>query len=308
MSHGSLGHQFKRALQATDGLGKSRHRAKSGPRAKEYIYSIRTLRDYIKIGFHFANFIYQNYPEIKLARQVRPEMALDYMYWCQDLRGNAPGTLGRKAAAIRKLDHGLRRKRWRSRSSPALLSRSDWSGSHSPARPEKRYSPFEAVAIEQDLYERDQQVGQVIRLMRIAGLRIREAVSLLSSSIDPITGTLQLTKRDRTKGGRPRFVTLDPQHHHFLMELKRQGEANPNGRVFQAMKSLRMRVYVAVRDSCRRQGIEMQGLHGFRKSYAQTLLVSKLAAGEEETVALMDVSKALGHSRLDVLKHYISND
>lgn len=307
MSHGSLGHQFMRAFQSIEGLGRSRHRAKQNTSAGTRIYGIRTLRDYIKIGYHFATFISDNYPEVKLARDVRPEMALDYMYWCRDVTDNAPGTLGRKASAIRKLDHGLRQRRWLPLDAPPLLSHYVWSGRHSPARPEWRYTPSEAVLIEQDLYRRDRQLGQVVHLMRAAGLRIREAVSIQADSIDPDTGTLHLTKRDGTKGGRPRVVTLDPPYRTFLTKLRKQGRLNSNGRVFQSVTSLRTRVYVAVRDSCQRQGIEMQGLHGFRKTYAQTLLASKLSAGEDDTEAMMDVSKALGHGRLDVLKHYVTS-
>ena len=71
------------------------------------------------------------------------------------------------------------------------------------------------------------------------------------------------------------------------------------------MGSLRTRVYVAVRDTCRREDIEMKGLHAFRKTFAQVLLAKELVDGEAEEDAMMTVSEALGHGRLEVLKHYV---
>lgn len=61
----------------------------------------------------------------------------------------------------------------------------------------------------------------------------------------------------------------------------------------------------AIRQACDRLGVEYYGTHGFRKGWAQETFQTLLAEGLDRREAGWQVSQALGHGRLDVLRHYL---
>jgi integrase len=80
--------------------------------------------------------------------------------------------------------------------------------------------------------------------MWVTGLRVREASYLKAGDIDLDQRALSLNEDDnssRTKGGRPRPVTFEPERKAFLEQLIRPGDKNPTGHIFRDRRRLSVR-------------------------------------------------------------------
>ena len=81
-------------------------------------------------------------------------------------------------------------------------------GFHSDPRPVP-YGEGEADRIVAYVKERDPQVGLLLELMRVAGLRVSEAAFLRIYDMDLAAMTITLKGAvNHTKGGRPRQITI----------------------------------------------------------------------------------------------------
>lgn len=80
-------------------------------------------------------------------------------------------------------------------------------------------------------HARDPQTADVVKLQRIAGLRISEAVLLRGEDIDVKTCTVHPVKG--TKGGRPRTIQVKETCVDVLTRLKRRADNHRDGYIFQ---------------------------------------------------------------------------
>ncbi len=301
-NYGSPVRQCEQALKAVFTPGISRHAGKADGTAGDRIYSIGTMRTYLSSNIRFARWVRETFGERFLGK-VTPEMVNAFV---KDLHGRdlSHATVNAYVAGIAKLDAGLRAIGWRSKDAPPLVDKELY-GRHGDARPQP-YSREEA-----------QQIVNFIRLncpdSRLAlaaeaawrgGLRIREVAGLRVSEIAP-SGALLSLDGHSTKGGRSRMVPLDGNAREFFLALRRIGERHPDGHVFRDRNGLPRELQRWINRACRELGIGHSRTHDFRSAYANQLYERLIAAGASDRQARREVANALGHGRVDVLRHYL---
>jgi integrase len=303
---GSLGYQMMKALQGIFQPGASRHKAKRYRRDRELITGISTMRCMSADVHQFARYIRANWPEVKYLDEVGSEMALAYIQELEQ-RARSGGRIGRVCASIRKLDAACRKAGIFPVDALPLLPYKDQGGPggfHSEPRP-LSYTPEQAQAIIQHVHQVDPIAALVLMLMDVIGLRVEEACYLKAGDIDLEKCVLYLNDKDnsnRTKGGRPRPVTIEPEHRAFLEQVKRLGEKNPSGHIFRNRKKLPKQARQRVRAACRVLDIPCLGTHGFRKEFANQEYRRLIEAGASDREALLATSRQLGHNRIDVTR------
>lgn len=302
---GSLVYQVKEALNSIFTPGVSRHELKQRGVQENYIVSFRTMQEYTKACVRFAKWCRSEYG-VRHVSDITPQMARAYIRSLTE-RELSGGHIGRTKAAIRKFDIALRKARIRPRTAPPLLQAGG--GWHSDRRPERAYSDQATKKIISDLkqHARDPQVADVVRLQRVAGLRVSEAAMIRGKDIDVDRCTIHVSAA--TKGGREREVQVDEKYRPFLEHLKERAGQHRDGHVFQGRgdrgASLVRRVSGSVRQACRRLKLEHFGTHGFRKTWAQERYRALRQAGASDREARRKVSQELGHNRLSVTYSYI---
>ena len=136
-----------------------------------------------------------------------------------------------------------------------------------PSDPRGRYTKVEADKIINHIKENQpQEKYLMVKIQRIAGLRIREAVYLKARNIDIKNTQIVIRKEDNiTKGGRPRTIQLPEtvQIKELLNEIKK--DKLGKDRVFNyGVRTIQWAVY----DACVDLNIERRGTHGLRGEFA----------------------------------------
>jgi integrase len=297
---GGITHQVNRALKRIFTPGQSRHADKrvsfpdGSSLADRRIYSIRTMRSYVRSCVRACKWIRDKYG-VRDIRNIKSGMVRDYLDH-RARQGRAGGTIGRDAAALGKLDRALHndKRRW------------DTGGNyHSDRRPERVYSSKDADRIEASMRSsaRDKQTADVVKVQRVTGARVSEAVRLRGKDIDLKKNTVRFEKA--TKGGRARVVKFDAKDTPFMEKLKERAERNRDGHVFQNRASLVKRVQGSVSEACKRLGISLAGTHGFRKLFARERYRHYRKQGMSDAEARQSLSRDLGHNRVDDMASYL---
>jgi integrase len=308
---GSLGYQMEIALKASFHPGRSKHQDKRYGRQRGTIYSIETMRNMSANVHQFGRFVKDNWPEVRRVEQITPGMAQAYI---DELvrREHSGGWIGRVCATLRKLDTACRQTGVFPIDAPALLpyqGEGGPSGFHSEPRP-IAYTDEQAQAIIDYIAPSDPVVARLLTLMWVTGLRVNEASYLKAGDIDLEQCTLSLNESDnsnRTKGGKPRPITFQPEHKPFLEQLKRHGEKNQSGHIFHDRRGLPNRARKLVDQVCKALDIPCLSTHGFRKTFAEVDYQRHIQAGNTDRQALLKTSRQLGHNRADVTRQsYIS--
>ncbi|OFV85152.1 MAG: hypothetical protein A2W26_13070 [Acidobacteria bacterium RBG_16_64_8] len=299
----NLSHQMLRALQAIFKPGYSRHVDRLHGRT-DTIRGIQTRRSMVADAKQFARFVRARWPEVRELRELRPEMASAMIEELVE-RDDSGGRIGRMSASLRKLDAACRHIGVMEREAPELLPhalRGLGSSFHSDPCP-VGYTIEEARRIVEYVTSQDEQVGRVLELMRIAGLRVSEAAHLRGEDIEAEKRLLHLRGAvNHSKGGRPREVHLAAGHDAFLAGLVSTARGHPDGHIFASRRSLPERARAWVQKACEDLGIRPLGTHGLRKTFATEEHRRLRAEGVDERHALRVVAKQLGHNRLLVVR------
>ena len=301
-NYGSLVRQCEQALKAVFTPGVSRHAGKADGTASDRIYSIGTMRTYLGSNIRFARWVRDTFGERFLGK-VTPEMVNAFV---KDLhtRDLSHATINAYVAGIAKLDAGLRTIGWRGKDAPPLVDKELY-GRHGDARPQP-YAPDEAQRIVKFIQEKcpDGRLALAAEAAWRGGLRIREVARLRASEIAPSGAWLDLDGHS-TKGGRSRMVPLNEDGREFFKELRAMGERHPDGHVFRDRNGLPRELQRWINRACRELGIGHSRTHDFRSAYANQLYERLIAAGASDRQARREVASALGHGRVDVLRHYL---
>jgi integrase len=303
---GSLKGQVTYSLNALQAFGHSRRQALANGTASDKIFGIRTMQQYCELNVTFAEWCRERFGARRLA-DVTADMAAAFIADLQG-RGLSPATVAAYASAIKKLDAGLRAVGWRRRKAEPLVQ--DFHGRRADIVADP-YTPADAECLIAALADADPQFGQVGRLQSASGLRVSEAVHVQARWIAADGSQITLTgPGTHAKGGRPRVAVVLPQHRPVVLALREQGLSNPDGHVFQNRQSLTGAVKRAASRLAVKLGIEVgDGTHSLRKLYANELFSYLLKTdGLSLEQARRAVTRALGHSRTDVLKAYLVED
>jgi integrase len=301
--NGSLGYQMMNALKVIFRPGHSRHEDKRRGRF-QYVRGIETMRCMVADVFQFAGFLSNSRPEVRDLEAVTPEMAERFVQTLIE-RGDSGGRIARVSASLRKLDVACRQAGVFAQDAPDLLpyaASPDAPTFHSKPRADA-YSEADADRIIARVSQSDGEVGQLLHLMRAAGLRVSEAAYLRGIDVDPVALTVTLRGSvNHTKGGRPRQIFVAPEHQPLLVKLKELAEHQVDGHIFSDRRYLPTRARNWVRRACDELGIRPLGTHGLRKTFATLAYHREIANGAGERAALNTVAQQLGHNRTIVVK------
>ena len=302
---GSLGYQMQKVLQRIFHPGHRRFHDKRHHRTN-VIRGIGTMRLTVETSYMFARYVRARWPEVHDLEQVVPAMAHSFM---RDLaaRGSSGTWISTGATTLRKLDAACRKAGVFPSDAPPLLPYGWDEGNPLAPKRQRRgaYTEDQARSIVEAVSAKSWQVGRVLELMRVAGLRISEAAYLRGSDVDPENLTISLQGSvNHTKGGRPRQIHLPAEHREFLADMRQQGLASPDGHLFSGRRTLSRRAQYRLSAACRRLGIECRGTHGLRKTYANCEYQRERLAGSARGEAMRIVSRQLGHSRVRIVRQY----
>jgi len=301
--NGSLGYQMMNAPKSIFRPGHSYHEDKRHGRV-QYVRGIQTMRCMVTDVFQFADFLRSSRPEVQDLREVTPEMAQRFVQTLVE-RGDSGGRIARVSSSLRKLDVACRHTGVFAQDAPDLLPYAAAPGApgfHSKPRPDA-YSEADADRIIAWVSQSDSEVGFLLQLMRVAGLRVSEAAYLRGIDVDPVALTVTLRGPvNHTKGGRPRQIFVAPEHHPFLVKLKELSEHQVDGHIFLDRGYLPTRARNWVRRACDDLGIGPLGTHGLRKTFATLEYCRRIANGAGEKAALNTVAQQLGHNRTIVVR------
>lgn len=301
-NNGSPVFQVEKVLQAVFTPGASRHAGKQDGTAPQHIYSIGAMKTYLSCNVVFARWVRAEFNE-KFIGQVTPEMVDRFVRSLHD-RDLSHATINKYVAAMAKLDAGLRAVGWRAKAAPPLVS-AELYGRHADARP----APFSAAEAERIIEHLrrtcpDRRLALAAEAAWRGGLRISEVAGLRLSEISPTGSTLKLDGHS-TKGGRPRVVPLDAEAKPFFQALRGMAERHGRDYVFRDYKGLPRELQRWLRRACRALGIGHSRVYDFRAAYANQLYERLIMAGASDQQARREVAQALGHGRVDVLRHYL---
>ena len=297
---GSPVFQVEKALQAVFTPGESRHTGKLDGTAAGRIYSIGAMKTYLSCDIVFTRWVRAEFNE-KFIGGITPEMVNGFIRSLHD-RDLSHATINKYIAAIAKLDAGLRAVGWR-RGDARELVPVELYGRHADARP----APYSAEQAGQIIayvrqYCPDRRLALAAEAAWRGGLRISEAAGLRASEISETGWTLNLDGHS-TKGGRPRTVSVDDVGRRFFIELRKSAQRRGVDNVFRDRRGLPRELERWINRACRDLGIEHSRVHEFRAAYANELYERLVAEGATDRQARREVAAALGHGRIDVLRH-----
>jgi integrase len=297
---GSLVYQMQETLKTVFRPGHSRHEDKKNGRC-EIIRGIQTMRANMADVAQFARYVRIRWPNTNSIDQITPAMAQAFIAELR-VRERSGGRIGRVISSIRKMDLACRKAGIFPVDSPSLMP-AEIKGFHSDYRT-TAYSAVQIRSLLGYIEKKDPEVVRLLATMWVTGLRITEAVYLRSDNIDLENKLLDLSDNsNRTKGGRPRRVVVEPEYASFLGEIALLGDANNGKHIFRGRGSLPDRARVMVREACAQLTIPCLGTHGFRKAFAvRQFLLARETSPENKGRCIQFVSQQLGHNRMEITK------
>lgn len=277
---GSLVFQLQQELEKKLAIGESKFSDKKAGKTKEKIYSWFTFKTYLKHGAYFLNWAKEQHG-VKTLEEAKP--FVNEWIKSREADGMSAYTMKLEASAMAKIYN---------------LDTAELYKGQNRARAGITRSRGQKI---RDKHFSDEKHSELIRFCRATGLRRGELTQIKGSDLIIKDNQAFLEVTRNTKGGRPRLVplVLDTD---FVQQL-----------LFSAGEN---KVFPAVPNGA--------DIHGYRADFATTLY-KKLARDikdipkEDRYIcrkdlkgvvydkkAMLEVSRALGHNRIDVIAgHYI---
>lgn len=293
----SLVLQTKERLESMCSFGRSKHADKANGGIKERIYSYETYRTYLKQSCQFVKYCRAEHHCRTLA-ECRQYVS-EYM---QQRSGLSAWTQQLDVAALNKL----------------FGTSGDELGYKPPARHRQQIIRSREQSVrDKNFNEQIEYNGVIARFARCTGLRRAELSRVTGKQLYEENGEyyVRLDQRTGTKGGRPRIAPVcgpDEDIELVVRLMKKAGESRVFDRVPDAMDVHACRAEYAVRvyTAHRRPISELTGVRRSRdgKRLKTQVYVCRgdMAGRVFDRQAMMAASRALGHSRLDVIAgHYL---
>ena len=293
---GSPVYEVKQALAPIIKIGEKKIGYDRAGTSERYVFSRGSWRAVLGDCIRFYKFARREFG-VRNVRQLRKEHGVAYVR-NMGQRELSDNYIGRVKASLRKLSGAVFGfdKRWDDLGLPT--------GRGDP-QPDKVYTTGEASRIEGHIKVRSQnpQVADMIKLQRVAGLRISEAVYLRGDGIDVKRCTITV----RGKGGKVRTIQLGKKQRNFLGYLKQRATAN-DGYCFRGRGSGAKKAQNTVAWACKVLGIRNRGTHAFRKLFAQIRYRNYRAQGRGDGEARRSLARDLGHNRISVTYRYVGRE
>jgi integrase len=209
----------------------------------------------------------------------------------------APATLRTVLAMLGKVFMGCKKAGWLKGQSPItrelrdhVISYRDDGKIHTPRL---GYQLEDAPRIIAHLQEIGSQFALPAEIMLRCGLRLAEVAGLQGKDRD----LEHLVLHIKGKGGRHRTISVPPNLAGKLDGSKQY--------LFTPSRTWKSGFYSAVRKATRELGITVSGLHRLRANFAQNEYNALREQGLDDKAARLDVSRKLGHKRVNVTKSYV---
>jgi integrase len=276
-------HQVESIKQAMRRKGKAN-------RTLPHIFSYRTLQAYKQTCKVFFERAY----ELTGKKMLRDLFTYDIIVLTLDTyyRDMAPATLRTLLSALNMLHQAMRRRRWIKGWSPIGSKLREhvreYREDGNVRAPRFGYKPEDALRIIAHMQAKGSVFALPAEILLECGLRRNEVATLRGSNVD----TENLKLNIKGKGGRKRVVDL-PAHLAEQLNASKQFLFTPS-------ESWKSAFYQAVRNAARELGIKASGLQRLRSNYAQEKYRKLRAEGKTKRQAKQQVSRDLGHNRIDV--------
>ena len=259
------------------------------------ILSYRTRAGYFQTAVTFFERAKELTGKRKLADLLEPATVRQTLDSCY--RDHQSSTLRTVLAAIGKVHQGCVKVGWTEAPSPTteeLRKHVKAFRDDGDVRlPRFGYIPDDAERILAYLKEHGSNFALPTEIALRCGLRLSEIAGLQGKHVDLENGMLHVVG----KGGKKRDVDLPSG----LAE-----QLNPSKQyLFDPSRSWKQAFYQAVREAARELGIQVQGVHRFRSNYAQNVFEKLKDDGKSDREARWEVSRRLGHNRVEVTNSYI---
>ncbi len=290
----SLNYQIRAEFQSRFKYGESKHEASKADKAK-YIYSSRTLDNYKEVGRAFAKFCKEEHKgESQTIEQCRPYVA-EYLQERID-QELSPYTIARDAAALGKL----------------YECNYNEFGVDIPKR--SRENITRSRSMTKNLHEFSEKNNQkAVELIKCTGLRRTEAEHIKAKDFYEKDGKWYVhVSRTFAKGGRAREVELQYSRNPKVVERTVRYIQQCQERGAQDEKIFDIKAKMPV--------------HYYRHEFAKAMYEGIARDTDEidrsecwcctkdlygtvlDRAAMLEVSHALGHNRLDVVVDYLTSD
>jgi len=314
------------------GYGKSKYEAfqrsynEDRTRRSDAIHSFSTLTSYETTAAKFGDFLSEM--GVKTERDFRKLSSdqvyeyLDKYFEKQQEEGLAKKTLERQISALNKLLGAIDSK-FSELFTPE--NRAKWRNGVEPGDNDRYNNP---TRVAEELRKINEISHAVCQLQRLTGSRIGDVKKI---KLDEQNEKVII---QRSKGGRDRAVYYDHFHREFE-EVKHYKQVLDKALQERPFSEIRKQYYRDLRKACKRAGEVYRGSHSFRFEWAQERYetISQLPreeqeqyyrkileergksakdvnkalenAREKDAVAEYVISEELGHSRLDISRHYL---
>src|SRR5258706_1017574 len=214
-----------------------------------------------------------------------------------EYQDHMPSTLDTLLAAIGKVHMGCRRLRWTPLPSPLTPELREhvkaYRDDGDVHQPRFGYHEDDVIRIVEHLKENGSSFALAAEVALGCGLRLSEIAGLSGRDVDKEHGLLHIVG----KGGKHRYVPLPAG-------IAEQLEPSLP-RIFQPNQSWKAAFYRAVRRAARELGIGISGVHRLRANYAEEVHKDLMQEGKSDREARLEVSRRLGHNRVEVTNSYI---
>lgn len=297
----NLKHQFIYAIENNFKEGMDKHSMKAdGIRNDGKIFSYADRKNLIDVACNFANYMKENYKNIKLVKDVRAEHIQGFLNEKADICSNA--TLKQYESKFKKLEKIVNK---------TYDINADYKGFKVPLSKEntkKRntsMSQEDFKKLENYFKSSKSSGGMAIQLTSRLGLRVSECVKLQGRDINIKENIIHVADG---KGGRDRDIPIRAEDRNYFINLKaKTGDLERvcpvradsiNKSLDRAMKSLGIR-----------NKYTDTSIHCIRKMYAQKEYDRCRAEGKDINKSLQEVSQLLGHGkdRLELMRQYVLN-
>jgi integrase len=289
----NLKYQFKNAIDTHFIEGMDKHSLKkSGGMNGERIFSFADRKNLIDLSSNFSNYMKEQYPEIKMIRDINTSHIQDFFNsCCEDCSSQ---TLLQYESRFRKLERLV---------NSTYHLQVDFHSIVAPLSMKNGGGKIRNVMLSDEDYNKMLQTSngnlrRALILSKEFGCRCSEIAKLKYGDIKE--GGIKIVD---SKGKRSRFIPIENQHQKEVIESFRQGQ---EGRVCPIKaESLQQ----AFNRQAKKQGIfvENGAFHMLRKNYATNKYQEYRGNGLSIQQALSRVSVNLGHgeNRKQLMKQYI---
>lgn len=302
---------FKGNSQQSGGYGSSKHSDMAAGQKNGKIYSWGSYHGRIETACQFASFVRENYPDVRNANQLTPEMAESFLL--SKAGTCTTETIDTYRSNLASLGENINRTY---ASAHVDLKVGKVVGTTANQESRCKAMTNADLAALRDSYRPGSTGHKAVSLAECTGCRASEIVRLKGSSIEIHNSSSATVYVKDGKGGRDRAIQIsDPAGVRTLADIK--ASVGDNERIvpckagsIQKSINRHMKALGGSAGGSMKDNYSMTGFHSIRKNFAQREFDRARQSGCSRQESLDRVSAQLGHGAgrdLATLQRYVEN-